>query len=105
MKKPLSCNYPLYIVLRADAQNCNIDKKILRDIFLKSIANMEQDEYDSIFIIMKLHSKIFGKNSIIPYDGIRKDNGDIVFNFNKFPQLLQKMLYSFALRFNDLKQI
>jgi hypothetical protein len=101
MKKLLQCNYPLYIVLKNDAQTCAIDKKTMRDIFLKSLAAMNQDEYDSIFIIIKLHSNISGKINIIPYDGVRKDNGDVIFNFNKFPQLLQKMLYSFAMRFND----
>jgi hypothetical protein len=99
MKRPLSSNYPLYIVLKKDAMNCaGIDKKKLRETFISSLSRMNQDEFDSVFIILKIHS---GKNNMIPFDGIRKENGDISFNFNKFPLLLQRMLYSFAIRFND----
>jgi len=103
MKKP---NYPLYDILKKEAQQyLHVDKKILRNVFIETLQKMEQDEFDIIFILIKINANLSEKNSLIPYDGIKKETNDVVFNFNKFPIMLQRILYSFAIKFNNIKVV
>jgi hypothetical protein len=95
-------SFPLYDIVKEKKYQKEIKNKDI-DNFIKFIEDIEdQTIIEYIYIIIKKYSleQINNLNEIyqIPYSGvISKERKDIIFDFNKFPSELQKILYGFYL--------
>ena len=91
--------FPLYDILKKESTRyTDVSKSKMCEAFLNVLATMTQDEFNIIFILLKIHSK--KSTDIIPYNGVREGN-DIVFQFNTFPISLQRILYAFSMKYKQ----
>ena len=97
--------FPLYDDLK---RNCKPDKisSYKTDVYLKSVKEVTDKEAEIILALILTHyiknetsEKNKNKNEItnkIPYEGTYSSTLDILFNFSKFPPLLQQILFRFV---------
>lgn len=77
-----------------------------KDEFLKMVKGLDEEGVKTFLLIIKLHELKETPTSqlLLPYEGIN-DDVEITFDLEKFPTLLQNILYKFMEMHTKHKQI
>jgi len=77
-----------------------------KDEFLKMVKSLDDEGIKTFLLIIKLHELKSSPTSdvLLPYEGV-SDDVEITFDLEKFPSLLQNILYKFMEMHTKHKQI
>lgn len=87
-------NFPLYNSLKKDEFDELTD--IQKDEFIESVKNMNEDEYEKIYALIRAyHLDHDSYHQTLPYGGKSLKSG-LKFDLDSIPSKLQNILYTFS---------
>lgn len=90
-------SFPLFSTLDKDLQPKDLTVKQLKDLKL-AIDEMKSEQHELIYMLIRIFTETHDINSksILPY-GLTRQGHNIIFDLEKLPMRLRKILYKFSL--------